>query len=51
MLMLILVLMLTLMTKIKLTAMTILVKSCDLAVFIKKRLIMPIKKKKKKQNK
>jgi hypothetical protein len=42
-------LMLILMAKVKLTAMAILVKPCDLAVFIKKSFIMPIKKKKKEQ--
>jgi len=45
-----LILMLILVTKVKLMARTILVKSCDLAVFIKKCLIMPTKKKKKKTN-
>ena len=41
--------MLILVTKVKLMARTILVKSCDLAAFIKKCLIMPTKKKKKKK--
>jgi hypothetical protein len=44
-----LMLILILVTKVKLMARAILVKSCDLAVFIKKCLIMPIKKKKKEQ--
>jgi hypothetical protein len=34
-------------TKVRLMARAILVKSCDLAAFIKKCLIMPIKQKKK----
>lgn len=43
-----LILLLILVTKVKLMTRTILVKSCDLAVFIKKCLIMSKKKEKNK---